>query len=248
VDYGTCPEQPTRTFTLGSIQRSLRRRYPNRTTEAAIFAGQLELVADLYARRWKKGAHSAALDLVMADTGYKLDLWQQIKTQFPALKLTKGIGIRAGSRPMLEWVRRPGEVIGDHWLTPPAKRREHPVTQIDTNHWKTIVMDALASPPGDPGALTLYGDQRTLHSLFAAHMDAETFVETEGYGRKVIEWKPKPSQADNHWFDCVVGCFVGASMLGARPDGAPVVQSRGRTRRRYTQEDLMQRRAYAPPQ
>jgi len=50
---------------------------------------------------------------------------------------------------------------------------------------------------------------------------------------------------DNHWFDCTVGCYLGASMLGARQEGAPAFAQRGRVRRMYTQEDLMRRRNYA---
>jgi len=244
VDYGTWPEQPTRLFTLSSIQRTLRRKYTQRTPEAAILAGADELVTWLLGRRFSKGKYSAGMDKLLADTGYKPDIWQQIKTQHPELGLTKGVGIKAGSKPMLEWERRPGEIVGSHWLTPPSKHREHPVTQIDTNHWKTVVLDSVAAAPGEPGALTFYGDSRTVHPLFAAHLDAETFVETEGYGRKVVEWKNKPNQSDNHWLDCTVGCFVGASMLGAHQEGAPVVAQRGRVRRHYTQADLMKRRSY----
>ena len=248
VDYGAWPEQPTRSFSLASIQRTLRRRYPNRTPEAAILAGADELVTRLLCRRFPKGQFSAGIDKVLADTGYKPEIWQQVKTLHPELGLTKGVGIKAGSKPMLEWERRPGEVIGSHWLTPPSKHREHPVTQIDTNHWKTVAIDAVAAAPGEPGALSFYGDPRTTHSLYAGHLDSETFVQTEGYGRKVVEWKIKPNQPDNHWLDCTVGCFVAASMLGAHQEGAPITPQRGRTRRTWTQADLMQRRRLNAPQ
>jgi hypothetical protein len=33
-------------------------------------------------------------------------------------------------------------------------------------------------------------------------------------GRKGDEWKTKSHKPDNHWFDCVVGCTVAASMEG----------------------------------
>jgi len=35
----------------------------------------------------------------------------------------------------------------------------------------------------------------------------------------VDEWKVKPAQSDNHWFDCLVGCAVAASMDGITLDG-----------------------------
>jgi hypothetical protein len=242
IDYGTWPEQPTREFTLSEIRYSLRRKYPGSVLEAAIYAGAHDLVSWLYGLRLKKGEYTAAVDRVMADTGYASDTWHKIKTLHPQLVLTKGVGIKAGNRPMSEWDRKPGQIIGDHWVQNRPTRREHPVVHIDVNHWKTIVADACAYPPGHPASLTLYGDARTVHTLLAAHLDAEAYVQTEGHGRKLTEWRPKPNR-DNHWFDCVVGCFVGASMLGARPDGVPNAPQ-GKQRKKYTQADLTMRRKY----
>jgi hypothetical protein len=55
------------------------------------------------------------------------------------------------------------------------------------------------------------------HRLFADHVAAsETFVRTEDHGRSVWEWSIRPSKPDNHWFDCLVGCAVAASMCGVR--------------------------------
>lgn len=243
IDYGTWPEQPNRVFTLASIQRTLRRKYANRTKDAAIMAGSDALVTILKAKRYVKGAYSAGVDKIMADTGYKPEIWQAVKTKHPEIGLTKGVGIKAGNKPMLEWERRPGEVVGSHWITVPPHRREHPVTHIDTNHWKTVAIDSVAGAIGDPGSLTFYGDPRTTHVMFASHLDSETFTETEGYGRKVVEWKARPNGQDNHWFDCLTGCFVGASILGAHPEGAPVAPRRGRARRTWTQADLQRRTA-----
>ena len=33
--------------------------------------------------------------------------------------------------------------------------------------------------------------------------------------RIVNEWRLKPGAHDNHWLDCLVGCAVGASMMGS---------------------------------
>ncbi len=51
--------------------------------------------------------------------------------------------------------------------------------------------------------------------MLAEHLTAEYFIKTEGRGRTVDEWKPRPEQPDNHWFDCLVGSAVAASMQGA---------------------------------
>jgi hypothetical protein len=68
---------------------------------------------------------------------------------------------------------------------------------------------------GDRSCLTLFGDHPDLHRLLAEHLTSEYRVRTEGRGRSVDEWKMRPERGDNHWFDCLVGCAVGASMQGA---------------------------------
>jgi hypothetical protein len=82
---------------------------------------------------------------------------------------------------------------------------------------------------GDRGALTLFGDtasRGSAHRLFADHVaGAEFWTRTHGHGRMVQEWAIRPSRPDNHWFDCLVGCAVAASMggvkLGVEPISAP---------------------------
>jgi hypothetical protein len=84
--------------------------------------------------------------------------------------------------------------------------------------------------------MTLFGKKPEQHRLFGEHIaDAESYVVTEGYGRKVQEWRPKPSKPDNHWLDCLVGCAVAASMAGVK---APGEAAAGRQRKKYTQADL----------
>ena len=62
---------------------------------------------------------------------------------------------------------------------------------------------SLAFHVGDKGSLTLYGRIPGAHQLFAER------------GRTVDEWKLKPQSHDNHFLDCVAGCAVCGSMLGA---------------------------------
>jgi hypothetical protein len=68
---------------------------------------------------------------------------------------------------------------------------------------------------GDKGCLSLFGRDPEKHRLLAEHLTAEYRVKTTGRGRTVDEWKPRPDRVDNHWFDCLVGCAVGAAMQGA---------------------------------
>ncbi len=58
---------------------------------------------------------------------------------------------------------------------------------------------------GDRGCLSLFGSNAETHRMFAEHLTSEYFVKTEARGRSVDEWKQRPEQPDNHWFDCLVG-------------------------------------------
>ena len=139
---------------------------------------------------------------------------------------------------------RPGERHGCNWYIPNVSRSsEFRHVAFDANSWKTFIHAGLATIAGDHGALTLFGKKSLQgscgpeqHRLFAEHVaDSETYVITQGQGRMVHEWRPKPSKPDNHWFDCLVGCAVAASMAGVKALGETAA---GRQRKRYTQDDL----------
>ena len=126
-----------------------------------------------------------------------------------------GQGITAANKPISEYGRKRGDRIGHYWWIPSSRRRRLLRTvHIDTNYWKTFIHTRLAVMPGDKGCLWLSGRKPAEHRLLADHVTAEYRVRTEGRGRKVDEWKLPPSKPDNHWFDCLVGCTVAASMLG----------------------------------
>ena len=84
----------------------------------------------------------------------------------------------------------------------------------DTNFWKSFVASRLLTSQGDRGAMTLFGRSSADHLLFSEHLTAEYRVKTEGRGRRVDEWKMRPDAHDNHWWDCLVGNAVAASMCG----------------------------------
>ncbi|MEX2186164.1 MAG: terminase gpA endonuclease subunit [Pirellulales bacterium] len=86
--------------------------------------------------------------------------------------------------------------------------------RFDTNFYKSFVHARLAVALADPSSLSLFGTSSEQHRMFAEQLTAEYRVPTEGRGRKVDEWKQRPGQ-DNHFFDCLVGCAVAASMQGA---------------------------------
>jgi phage terminase large subunit GpA-like protein len=133
------------------------------------------------------------------------------------MMLSKGVGLKAGSRPISEFKKKKGERYDPfgHWYMPSTQgTREFPHVAIDTNYWKSVIHSAFLTAPGDPGALSLFGDSPEMHQLFAGHITAETYVKTHGRGRDVDEWSLKPGRPDNHWFDALVYAITAASVQG----------------------------------
>jgi hypothetical protein len=65
---------------------------------------------------------------------------------------------------------------------------------------------------GDPESITLH---QGTHDLLIEHLTSEYPVRTEARGRVVDEWKR--AGRENHWFDCLVGAAVAASIAGVQP-------------------------------
>jgi len=161
--------------------------------------------------------------LVDANWGSSTDVVYQFCRQSPHAGVmipSHGRFVGASSQPFSEYKRKPGDRVGHNWRMPNVygKRAIRHVV-YDTNYWKSFVHARLAVVMGDRGCLSLFGDSPDQHRLFAEHLSSEYRVKTEGRGRTVDEWKIRPERGDNHWFDCLVGCAVAASIQGAVLDG-----------------------------
>ncbi|MCY3008425.1 MAG: phage terminase large subunit family protein [Planctomycetota bacterium] len=124
--------------------------------------------------------------------------------------------VGASSLPFSEYRRRPGDRVGLNWRIPNVhgKRAIRHVV-YDTNWWKSFINARLRVSMGDRGCLSLFGTNAETHRMFAEHLTSEYFIKTEARGRSVDEWKQRPEQPDNHWFDCLIGSAVAASLQGA---------------------------------
>ena len=117
---------------------------------------------------------------------------------------------------MTEYRRQAGDRMGFNWMMPSvAGKRAIRHVIFDSNFWKSFVHSRLAVPLGDRGCLSLWGRRPDIHQQMADHLTAEYRVRTAGRGRIVDEWKLRPDRSDNHWLDCLAGCAVCGSMLGA---------------------------------
>jgi len=177
--------------------------------------------------------------LIDANWGQSTDVVYQFCRQSSHAALvmpSHGRYVGASSVPFSEYKRKRGERVGHHWRIPnvPGRRQVRHVL-IDTNYWKSFIHARLAVAMGDPGCLSLFGRQGSEHQLLADHLTAEYRVRTEARGRIVDEWKLRPDGRDNHWFDCLVGTAVAASIQGAVLPGTDVQAAPTRQRIRLSE-------------
>ena len=223
VDYRTYPDQQRAYFTLRDARYTLAAATRTAALEGAIYAGLKNVTGKYLSRDWPRD-DGALLRiercLIDANWGNSTDVVYQFCRQSAHAGIvmpSHGRFVGASSQPFSEYKRRPGDRVGHNWRIPnvQGKRAVRHVV-FDANYWKSFIYARLATPMGDHGCLSLFGDRPDQHRLLADHLTAEYRVKTQGRGRTVDEWKQRPERADNHWFDCLVGAAVAASIQGRR--------------------------------
>ena len=219
LDYGTYPDQKQSYFTLRDARLTLTAVAKAGGLEGAIYSGLDALTQRILGREWQRddGA-TMRIERCLVDANWSTDVVYQFcrQSMYAGIVLpSHGRFVGASSRPLSEYSRRPGDRIGFNWRIPNVQgRRTVRYVLFDSNFWKSFVYARLATPMGERGCLSLFGDRPEQHRLFAEHLLAEYRVRVEGRGRTVDEWKQRPERADNHWFDCLVGTAVAASIQG----------------------------------
>lgn len=236
VDYGSFPDQHRPYFTLRDAQHTLKAETAGAGQEGAIYAGLQLLTGALFKSVFKRddGADmKIERCMIDANWGTCTDVVYQFCRESPHAALllpSHGRYVGAGGKPFSDYTKKTGDRVGHNWRIPNVQgKRAIRHALFDTNYWKTFVHARLAVPLGDKGCLSLWGRDSGLHRLLAEHLTAEFRTKTEGRGRTVDEWKLRPEQFDNHWFDCLVGCAVAASMQGAAlPSSQSPAKPRGK--------------------
>ncbi len=237
IDYGSFPDQQRPYYTLRDARLTLASVSKASGLEGSIYAGLDTVTRNLLSREWRRD-DGAMLRiercLIDANWGSSTDVVYQFcrqSTHAGIVMPSHGRFVGASSQPFSEYKRRPGERVGHNWRIPnvTGKRAVRHVI-FDTNYWKSFVHARLSVAMGDHGCLSLFGDSPDQHRLLAEHLTSEYRVKTEGRGRTVDEWKLRPERGDNHWFDCLVGCAVGASMQGSVLAGTDAILASKRPR------------------
>lgn len=249
IDYGTWPDQHRPYFTLRDARVTLSTVTKSNGIEGAIFAGLESLTRNLLQRDWKRDDGAILrIDRCMIDAnwGSSTDVIYQFCRQSAHAGIvmpSHGRFVGASSQPFSEYKRRPGDRVGHNWRIPNVhgKRAVRHIV-YDTNYWKSFVHARLAVPMGDRGCLSLFGESPEPHRLIAEHLTSEYRVKTEGRGRTVDEWKLRPERGDNHWFDCLVGAAVAASLQGAALLGMEASSQKRRERVSFAELQRRNRR------
>lgn len=243
VDYGTFPKQRRSYFQLSDASPTLTQVFAGKTLETSIYQGLQELTEELFNKSYlREDGADVPLQRVLIDAnwGPMTDLVYQFIAESPfKARLTPSHGqfLGASSKPFSELPIKKGDRIGAHWRMPnEANRRSLRRVLIDTNYWKSFILARLQAGAGDVGRLTLDGAPHE-HTLLASHLASEYCVPTQARGRRVDEWKQRSNKTDNHWFDCLVGCAVAASISGAKLQDGQDVKIK-RTRRVASFDDI----------
>lgn len=236
VAYGTEPEQNRRYFTLREVRKTLAVAAPGAGLEGSIYAGLERLTERILGREWRRadgGVLRIDRCLIDAQWGESTAVVHKFcrQSQHAAILVPSGgMYVGAASKPLNDYAKKRGDRVGLNWRLP-ARPGRGSVRKVlyDSNYWKSFVHARLAVPMGDPGCLSLYGRDAAAHRMLIDHLTAEYPVRVEGRGRTVSEWKIRSGGRDNHWFDCLVGAAVAASMQGVSlpsMDATPVTAAR----------------------
>ncbi len=242
VDYGTWPEQRQAYFTLRDLRATIARAVPGAGLEGQIYGALEKLCTERLSRAYRRedGAEMR-IDrcLIDANWGQSTDVVYQFCRQsaFAGILLpSHGKYVGASSVPFSEYKRKRGDRVGLHWRIPnTVGKRQVRHVLIDANYWKTFVHARLAVAMGDPGCLSLGGRDEKAHRMLAEHLTSEYRIKSAAQGRTVDEWKLRAARPDNHWFDCLVGCAVAASVQGATLAGIGFERSAPRQRVRLSE-------------
>lgn len=228
VAYGTHPDQTAAIWSAGAAKRTLADRYPGSGFEAALLAGLNELLDSMLLREWPREdgtPQRIGQVLVDANWGRSTATVREFARRHVSAAIiapAHGRGIGAASRPMHEYTKKRGEVVGTGWRVGAIGGQRGVL--FDSNHWKSFLAARLRTPVGDVGAVTFHAGQ---HELLVEHLTAEHPITVEARGRVVDEWRLAPGK-ENHYLDTLSMNAVAASMAGIAAVGAEAAAQRRR--------------------
>lgn len=127
-----------------------------------------------------------------------------------------GKGITENQKPIKAWQHDKKDSVGLDWKIP-FDRHDRPWRYVvfDTNHWKSKCAEFLVNDPNGVAAITMHAPEQFYdHRLLVDHFVSEKRARKVGTQQTCDIWDLPSHRPDNHWWDCLVGCAVAASMCG----------------------------------
>ena len=227
IDYGTYPDQISRTFSHGMLPIRLERFHPGHDLEALTQAALETLLhgspehrqPGLLLREWIRG-DGVAMKLKQCGVDANGEVAAAIKKfirQSPhTSRLYPSFGHYGGATaaPISRWQQSKGRNLGPEWVHQKGQIGDPLGIIFDTNYWKTRFHRALSMAKGSKGELTIYKhEQPEHHRRISDAWTVEIPKEVIYNGRTVYEF-PSKFKGDNHDFDVAVGNMVAASVCG----------------------------------
>jgi len=219
IDYGTFPEQ-SGIFESANVPRPLSQLYPNLEEKARIYKALGEVVGALTAKSYPQqdGDGRFTISVGMIDAGKWTDTVHEFIGRSPLKALwraSKGRSIDPNSKPLNEYRKEPGDEVGWNWRVDMKTSAKGRFVSFDTRPWKSQVCNSLLAAPGSATCIYLPGSKLIEHPLLAIHLLSEYRAELIGSlsGRKVEAFYVRPDNKENHLWDCLVGCAVGANVI-----------------------------------
>lgn len=232
IDYGTWPNQPKPYFQRADMAPTMMEATGADSIESAIYAALEKLTAYLAGSDWDRDRGGIqTLDKLLIDANWGKStptVYQFCRESIfkNVLMPSHGMGLGPHKVPFSEHAITPQEQVGLEWkIVNNVKKRPIPYCLIDTNYWKSFVVDRWTTAKGGKGSLTIYGDRPAAHQMFADHQTAEYSTPTSGRGRTVNVFTERPGR-ENDYLDAVVGCAVGASICGVSLAGTQIREDR----------------------
>lgn len=229
IDYGCWPRQARSHFAAADARPSLADAYPGRTESQLVYAGLIDLAAEILGRAYfREGGPDAGelrVERCLVDAGWQTQaVFQALRASPHSSVLTpsKGVGRTVTSAGVGAWKPRPGERAGYHWRQAATAGR---LVSFDPDAWKSLLHERLTTPLGSPAALSLFGSSAAAHAMIGEHLAAEYSVPATLRGQTFDKWQVRPDRPENHYLDSAALSAVAASVAGLKysATGQPVV-------------------------
>lgn len=223
LDYNAWPDQKRVWFSLRDSTRTIQKTFPKQEADAQLYAALEALIAELVGRELKREDGSVfRVGKIVIDARWRDDVIFRFCKQSPHSALLVpafGLSAKGNQGNWKDRKSRDGFVVKhDYRLNALAPGRPVRHLTVDSDAWISRVHNALQTPMGSPGALTLFKQRSDAHLCYAEHLCAEYSFDAPGPGgRKVKKWELKPGGPDNHWLDATKLAMLGTYMLGAQP-------------------------------